>query len=483
MVFKKAHIKSLLGSILIGSMAAVSTPAMASNEAMMDLLKILRDKGSISAEEYELLANASKADAEKVEGSVNEMKAEVKEATKDMPKINTKGKLVFEGEDGNEFRIGGRLQADTTVGFGDVNFACEGGSPVTEFRRARIYLSGKIQDLWKFKFQYDFADDQGGGAPHTNAIKDAYIAYTGFKPVTVTLGHHKTPLSIEELTSSKYITFIERSQFVNGIVADTGGGRQYALSAKSHFNDMFTAAGAYYIGTANEDEAPTGTGFVGRLTASPVHEKTKAIHFGIGAAFDKISGGGGFNIDGEAEIHPGNDILENDATNHETSTTFVAEAAGVWGPLSLQAEYANNTIEDSPTVRDLDSDAWYVYGSYYFTGESRNYDWKSGAFKQTKVKNPLNKGGLGAWEAALRYTSGDYDNAGSITSDEADVLTAALNWYPSNNIRFSANYVNVLDANLGADSELGSGGINGELEPGAAADDAQYFILRGQWYF
>ncbi|MGB1799452.1 MAG: hypothetical protein ACPHLK_01340, partial [Gammaproteobacteria bacterium] len=64
-MFKKAHLKSLLGATMIGAMAAISTPAMATNEAMLDLLKILKDKGSITEAEYELLQNAAKADGEK----------------------------------------------------------------------------------------------------------------------------------------------------------------------------------------------------------------------------------------------------------------------------------------------------------------------------------------------------------------------------------------------------------------------------------
>ncbi|MEM7026850.1 MAG: porin [Pseudomonadota bacterium] len=478
MVFIKTHFKALLGSILIGSMAALSMPAMATNEAMMDLLKILRDKGSITAEEYELLANASAADKEKAEGAAAEVKAEVKEATKSLPKITTKGKLQFEDKkNGNKFRIGGRLMADTTWGLGDVDFEGEGGTPVTEFRRARLYVSGVFQEFWKYKFQYDFAADQSGANPNTAGIRDAYLAYTGFKPVSVTVGHHKTPLSMEELTSSKYITFIERSQMVNGIVTDAGGGRQYALTAKGYFNDMFTASASVYAGTANEDTAEDQSGFVGRLTFSPIHEKTQAVHLGVGFNRHKAVNGG-IDMDAEPEVHPGADIVETDADDHETATVFVAEAAGVWGPLSLQAEYATADVEDSPTERDVTADAWYVYGSYYLTGENRRYDWKGGAFKQTKVKNPLHKGGMGAWEVALRYTSGEFENADAADSDEADILTMGINWYPSNNIRFSANYVNVLDASDGALREIG-----GELETGAEADDAEYLIARAQWYF
>lgn len=479
-MFKKTRFNNFLGSMLIGSLATISTPAMATNEAMLDLLKILADKGSISAEEYDLLKNAAKADGEKAEGNINEMKAEVASKTKDLPKIITNGKLELKDGDGNKFRIGGRLQADTTFATGDANLNSEGGSPVTEFRRARMYLSGVFQHDWKFKFQYDFADDQSGTTANTNGIKDAYITYTGFKPVTVTVGHHKMPLSMEELTSSKYITFIERSQLVNGIVADTGGGRQYGLSAKGHFADMFTAAAGVYAGSANEDDAENATGFTGRLTFSPIHEKAKMMHLGVGFNHHRDNDGG-LNIDGEPEIHPGSDILETETGLWKEANTFVAEAAGIYGPAAIQFEYASAELEDGPVgVTDADADAWYIYGSYYLTGESRNYKWEDGSYSQAKVKNPLGKGGFGAWEVALRYTSGEYDNTDGLATDssDADILTAGLNWYPINNVRFSGNYVKVLDASADADTELA-----GDLDAGSTADDASYFILRGQWYF
>lgn len=481
-MLKRTPLKMLLGSILIGSLAAVSAPALAVNEAMLDLLKILRDKGSITAEEYDLLRNTAEADNEEVEDSFDQMQANVDE----MPKINTNGKLEISHGD-NKFRIGGRVQADTTFGAGSVNFEgkggkSEGGEPITEFRRARLFLSGTFQKYWKYKFQYDFAGQSE--KPLTDGIKDAYIAYTGFKPLTIILGHEKTPLSLEALTSSKYITFIERSQLVNGIVTDTSGGRKYGLSAQSHFNDMFTLAAASYIGTANEDHAEDeGFGFVGRATFSPIHEKTRAAHLGLGLGADYRSDGG-YNIDGEPEIHPGKDILETEKGDWEAATTWVAEAAMIHGPWALQAEYASARLSKGNETVNADATAWYIYGSYYLTGESRNYKWKKGSYSQTKVRSPLHKGGAGAFELALRYASGDFENANkkpgkpSPGASRADILTAGLNWYPSNNIRFSANYVNVLKSNKLANDEL-----EDDLKPGATAEDAEYFIVRGQWYF
>ena len=59
------------------SIAALTAPAHAANEALLDLLKILQQKGTLNADEYELLVNAAKADTEKTEWSKQEIKREV----------------------------------------------------------------------------------------------------------------------------------------------------------------------------------------------------------------------------------------------------------------------------------------------------------------------------------------------------------------------------------------------------------------------
>ncbi|MDO7667596.1 MAG: porin, partial [Pseudomonadota bacterium] len=84
----------LIAGALFG---AAVLPAQANNDAMMDLLKVLRDQGTITSENYELLSNASKADAEVVEAVKNDLAA----AKSDMPKITTEGKIKIESQDGN----------------------------------------------------------------------------------------------------------------------------------------------------------------------------------------------------------------------------------------------------------------------------------------------------------------------------------------------------------------------------------------------
>ena len=57
-------------------------------------------------------------------------------------------------------------------------------------------------------------------------------------------------------------------------------------------------------------------------------------------------------------------------------------------------------------------------------------------------------GDNGAWQIAARFSSldlSDEDRDGG----EAESLTLGLNWFATPNIRFSANYINVLDVDGG----------------------------------
>jgi phosphate-selective porin OprO/OprP len=473
-VFKGTHVKGVLGAVMIASLATASNPAFAVNDAMLELLQVLKEKGDLTQDEFNQLLNAAKTEGEEAQSQVRELRSKLESSVKETPVISTKGKLEIASRDGSyKFRVGGRLQADLTAATGDNSFpdsGSAGGDVVSEFRRARLYASGVLDSVWKFKFQYDFTDSSEDG------IRDAYLSYSGLKPVELTFGHHKVPFSLEELTSSKYITFIERSQFVNALAP----GRRYALTAKSYFDDQLTIAGSVHLGGASEATSDDELGFTGRLTYSPIHEKNRMLHIGLGLDRTKSKNNLLSDFDGEPEIHPGADLLDdNGEAGYDEAIRYVVEASGFYGPYALQAEYSTAGLKGSNKGHaDADYTAWYIYGSYYLTGESRRYNWKEGSFSQTKVKNPVSGGGLGAWELGLRYSGGDFEDGATNTHDEAEVLTVGLNWYPSNNVRFSANYINVLDANEYATRELA-----GDLDAGAVAEDAEYFVLRGQWYF
>ncbi len=64
---------------MIIAIVAITAPAYAANEALLDLFKILHEKGTLSADEYELLVNTAKADSEKTNWTKQEIKQDVDE--------------------------------------------------------------------------------------------------------------------------------------------------------------------------------------------------------------------------------------------------------------------------------------------------------------------------------------------------------------------------------------------------------------------
>ena len=115
--------------------------------------------------------------------------------------VTWKDSLRLETADGkNKLRIGGRIHWDNAFSSDD-DYMSDGDT----FRRARLYVSGQIQERYDFKMQYDFA---GGDAD----FKDVYFGIKGVPALgNVRVGQFKEPFSLEELTSSNNITSIERA--------------------------------------------------------------------------------------------------------------------------------------------------------------------------------------------------------------------------------------------------------------------------------
>ena len=166
MLFKKNCLKNIIFSSFIIFFIMLSPPAVAANEALLELLKVLRDKGTLSPQEYELLVEASKEDNEKIKESIDEINAEVKKTKKDSFKITTKGKFKVASQDGSwEWQPIGRIFWDTIYVDNDGGSLEDNGE---ELRRARLGFQGKIKPM-AYKLELDFANS---GTP---SWKDVWI--------------------------------------------------------------------------------------------------------------------------------------------------------------------------------------------------------------------------------------------------------------------------------------------------------------------
>jgi phosphate-selective porin OprO/OprP len=366
--------------------------------------------------------------------------------------------IKVSSEDGKfETTLGGRIQVDGAwYNKDEVDLDPKNG---TEFRRARLFVDGTMYDVWDFKAQYDFA---GNGTE----IKDAYIRYTGF-PFKVTVGQFKQPFSLEELTSSKYITFMERAMPVDAFATSRriGLGTNYA-------SDHWTLAASLY--GREEDDQPEngpdqGYGVGARLTWAPWNEKTRVLHFGAAGAWENPNDND-VRFRTRFETHKTDTRLVDtgDPTIPEPDnfTRYGLEAATVLGPFSLQGEYIGIAAQ-SDEVSDPDFDGWYIYGSWFLTGESRHY--KKGAFSRVTPKSTVGRsGGIGAWELAVRYSSIDLDDADTLGGEE-DNITVGINWYATKYVRFMANYV-MADADK----------VSADIDPNQEDDSPDVFQVRAQ---
>jgi phosphate-selective porin OprO/OprP len=345
-------------------------------------------------------------------------------------------------------KIGGRIFNDWAWFDEDQSIETAFGSSDdgTEFRAARLYISGEVYKHAIFKAEYDFADD-------TSEFKDVYVGLQDLRWVgTVRVGHFKEPFGLEQLTSSRFITFMERG-LPDALVPgrNTGFGINNALLE----DRMTVATGVFY----NSDDFGDSDGndnwqWSGRVTGTPLATAPdRLIHLGgavrVGDPDDNTAA-----FDSTPESHLANDYLDTGAIADAdgTQVTYGAEAAGVFGPFSVQGEYMR-TMLDRSGAGNAEFPGWYVFASWFITGEHRAYKASDGVFDRVSPNhNFLSDGGWGAWELAARYSSLDLDDAG-VTGGEMDDVTAGVNWYLYPNARVMLNYIyanpeSVGDANI-----------------------------------
>jgi len=358
--------------------------------------------------------------------------------------------------------VGGRLMADAAW-YNEDKSALGNG---TELRRVRIYISGTAFRDWAYKNQFDFAGNKV-------TVKDAYLKYKGFKPVTLTVGNFKEPFSLEELTSSKYITFMERA--LPNVFA---GSRHLGVGISTHGENWTLAAGAYgdTVSADPGEEGDEGWDLAARGTVALGCSRA-CLHLGLGVRYRNPDDTSTVRFRERPESHIIDVRFVDTGTLGDVDNLFQlgSEAALIYGPLSVQGEYMRVWVNRKGALADLDFNGWYTQLSYFLTGESRSYAPAKGSFGRLKPKSPVGRGGLGAWEVGVRYSSLDLTDS-SVLGGEAKNITLGLNWYLNSHIRFMWNAIWVNnDAN--ATGNLANLHIT---ETVAGDDDPFIFQMRAQ---
>jgi hypothetical protein len=383
---------------MAGFLAGSGPPAYAANDALLELMKILRDKGSITQEEYALLVDAARTEEDKLETIKQEVTAEVKKDVAMQAADLGGAPAVKPGEvpkdagvkvGAGNLKLGGLMQVwfmhDPTTAFG----AKADAESTYRLRRGEIVFNGDIMPDIGFHIMFDPAkllsvNQQTSAGAVTNVsvnqnsavlqdldvrlrLAKMFPEIAGFAPnLEVIVGQQKTPVTEEGYRSSARLDLVERTQIgrIYGDRRSTGvlvkNSHEYVDYYVGVFNDGFL------LNDVDNNDAKT---LAGHLVLKPLPEWKVGV-------FGQVSDTGSADADQDrwgfdSQWEPGN------------------------GRFAFKAEYLH--AADGA----VDSQGFYLQPAYYLIPEklqlAGRYDW--------------------------------LDPNGDIGDNEIEEISAGLNWY------------------------------------------------------
>ena len=433
-------------------------------------------------------ANRSSSDAR---SSVLEAQIAALQAQLDALKVQvTKASPTWKGaplsedkEEGWSFKVRGRLMLDAAYAGEPDNYVANRNLGFNaRIRRARIGVEGVIPGGFGYKAEVDYANSAIG-------FGDVILTYApANKPFSLTLGNHESLDGMEQQTSSRWSSFIERAQ-INDAFGNT---RRLGLSAGLKSSDGLLRADAGVFAAHSIDASVDNDGWIGagRVTYTP-YVGNGFVHLGAniqhrqfqsnnGGVASVSTGAPSTNQFGRYRARPflqTTDVRFADTGNIAArgDDIFGVEAYGVFKSLHIGGEaqmLKTRTYRPGDIRTGLDAFAggsgvtpasnptfWggHVEAGFFLTGETRGY--KNGLWDRTKVLKPFSKGGWGALQFngrvdyldldSNRLKNGCTNNFVTGVCTGAPVLSkggkqlgllASLVWIPEDYMRFYLQY-------------------------------------------
>lgn len=337
------------------------------------------------------------------------------------------------------FKLGGRLQADTGFLAPDAGlegrFDLNGSEERSEIRRARLYVRGTIGAHVGWKIQYDFA---------TELFADVYLALRDVGPVDLAhFGHFKEPFSLEELVGSNETVFLERG-LPNALVSGRKGG---IAGLSSFFDNRLTLELGLFGDTSNVQQlgdtfSQTGSGFdlALRITGLPWRlGPNRFLHVG-GSYLHRVRSGDTTRFLSPPESNLAPFLADTGEFESDGGNSFGLETAYTHGRFYAQGEWivTGADVVDSGTHH---FGGLYVFAAWFLTDDHRTFLGEKGIWGRVTPRcDALQPGCWGAWEVAARFSRLDLES-GDIRGGILNDTTLGLNWFLTETLRISANWV------------------------------------------
>lgn len=374
------------------------------------------------------------------------------------------GAPIAQADDAITVKLNGRVQIDYNIADADTANLDVNAS---EFRRVYLGASGTYGKGLKYKAI--LSTNSSGEVKVQDALLDFKIPDTGWG---VKAGHMKTPNSLDEQTSSRFISTLERSAFTDAFAFN----RRVGVMAHTK-GDNYTFAAGVFGENLDVESNQEGYAVAARATYTPINSDGKIVHLGASARYrEQGETAGDIRYRQRAFAHiPGRVISTGSIAG---SDIFVGvEAAGLFDQLWLAGEYGLTKAGATATA-DPSLSGHYIEAGYFFGGKKV---YKGGKFNRPKVDNPITDGGMGAVSLVARYDSLDLSDK-AVDGGSLDTLLIGADWWPTRNTRIGLNYFNG-DATLGSSTSGLDSAFAAEVTNGTVGDTAQGVVARLQFDF
>ena len=344
----------------------------ASADTVDVLVEQLRAKGVISEEEYQSLKSVSgyeKEKAAKMDSKMQKLEKKMKgKKKKKYPSTKMEGRMMLDYRDHSP----------------DATADLKGKpSPAIDIRRARLGTKVKLADNIKGEVVLDISED---GAE----LDSAKMAYKLPNKMSMVFGKTKVPFSLEEMTSSRWIDFQERS-LAN---AYGGIGKNPSIGLVGKLGDV----GGFYLAYASQETKDDQEGKITalRATANFGTPKESVFHIGLGITQgDRAEGGVDRTYAGRGQRFFKADDIDTASGEYEHARQGL-ELAVALGSFKAQYEtittnYSGVEATTNPGSFDKDIVTSYLNLMYMVTGEQYAKAYKTSSGKFDKIKPSLNK--------------------------------------------------------------------------------------------
>lgn len=342
-------------------------------------------------------------------------------------------------------KLGGFFQVDAGWFQQDANSIAELGDIQDNrgFRRTRLGASGKVAENVSYLLEMDFALV---GRP---SFRDVRMDISSVPLLgNVRVGVFRQPFGMDELTSAREITFLERSS-LQGLAPFRQTGIAFHDTNSSETVTWMASAFGSATDPWGNSVGDRGYGIASRITTVLAEDKGADIlfHGGLGYSFlneriQRFLYRNNQEYSGPVGLPDSVPYFANTGLiPAENANLFNAELASTWGSWHAQSELRYNLLNlNSGGVAGFPS--FYAQTGLILTGEHRPYNKTTAVLGHIKPKEPvgISGGGIGAWELACRYSILDL-NDGVITGGKLQNTTFGLNWYLNDFTRLQFNFI------------------------------------------